>query len=309
MTSQSPRIYTYKITFEEVPYYYYGVHKERKYNEYYMGSPYTHKWMWKHYTPKKQILEFFEYTDDGWIEAQEVEKRLIKPFYNDDKWCLNENVGGRFSIEHQRRAGRKSGVVNGKKAGQKCKELGLGICGLSYEERVKYGKIGLEKQKELGVGIYALTPEQMTENGKKAAEVNRKNGTGLFGLSKEQRSETGKLAGKLLYEMRVGVHGRTKEQMTEDGKKGAQKAKELGLGVCYMSDEERKKVLQKSNQTNKENGTGIYSITPEQRSETAKKVSSQKWMCTETGYITTPGPLTLYQKARGIDTTKRKRIS
>jgi hypothetical protein len=174
MTSQSPRIYTYKITFEEVPYYYYGVHKERKYNEYYMGSPYTHKWMWKHYTPKKQILEFFEYTDDGWIEAQEVEKRLIRPFYNDDKWCLNENVGGKFSIEHQKRAGRKGGLIMGKITGERCKELGLGICGLTYEERVKYGKIGLEKQKELGVAIYALTPEQRTENGRRAVETNKK---------------------------------------------------------------------------------------------------------------------------------------
>jgi hypothetical protein len=32
MTSQSPRIYTYKITFEEIPYYYYGVKKEKYFN-------------------------------------------------------------------------------------------------------------------------------------------------------------------------------------------------------------------------------------------------------------------------------------
>jgi hypothetical protein len=47
------RIYTYKITFEEVPYYYWGSHKEKRYNEYYMGSPVTHKWCWDFYTPKK----------------------------------------------------------------------------------------------------------------------------------------------------------------------------------------------------------------------------------------------------------------
>jgi len=40
----------------------------------------------------------------------------------------------------------------------------------------------------------------------------------------------------------------------------------------------------------------------------AKKTNSQKWMCEETGYITTSGPLTLYQKTRGIDTSKRVRI-
>ena len=56
MTKQSPRIYTYKITFEEVPYYYYGVHKEKRFNEEYWGSPHTNKWAWEFYTPKKQIL-------------------------------------------------------------------------------------------------------------------------------------------------------------------------------------------------------------------------------------------------------------
>jgi hypothetical protein len=40
----------------------------------------------------------------------------------------------------------------------------------------------------------------------------------------------------------------------------------------------------------------------------SKKTNSQKWMCLETGYITTSGPLTSYQNARGIDTSKRKRI-
>ena len=79
MTSQSPRIYTYKITFEEVPYYYYGVKKEKKYNEEYWGSPVTNKWCWELYTPKKQILELFEFDDGGYIKAQEIEKRLIKP--------------------------------------------------------------------------------------------------------------------------------------------------------------------------------------------------------------------------------------
>jgi hypothetical protein len=48
-----PRIYTYKITFEEVPYYYYGVHKEKTFNEEYWGSPVTNKWCWEFYTPKK----------------------------------------------------------------------------------------------------------------------------------------------------------------------------------------------------------------------------------------------------------------
>lgn len=106
MTSYSPRIYIYKITFEEVPYYYYGVHKEKKFDECYMGTPITHKWCWDFYTPKKQILQLFDFTDEGWIESQEVEKRLIKPVYNTDKWCLNEHCGGLISLEVLSKAGK-----------------------------------------------------------------------------------------------------------------------------------------------------------------------------------------------------------
>jgi hypothetical protein len=222
MTSQSPRIYTYKITFEEVPYYYYGVHKEKRYNEYYMGTPVTHKWCWELYTPKKQILELFDYTDEGWLEAQEVEKRLIIPVLNDN-WCLNENVGGFFSLKS---------------------------CS-------KSGKMGAEKIKELGVGIHSLTQEQTIENAKKGGIITK--------------------------ELKLGVHSRSNEQMSKDGKKGGCKAYELGLG--------------------------IFSLTEEQRIEITKKTNSQKWECLETGYITTAGPLTLYQKSKGIDTSKRRRIT
>ena len=215
MTSQSPRIYIYKITFEEVLYYYYGVHKEKKFGEYYMGSPHTHKWCWDFYTPKKQILELFDFTDEGYNEAQEIEKRLITPFL-DDKWCLNENVGGVMSLEIL----RKNGKVMGDKFGG------------------RNGKINGRKIVELGVGIHGLTVEERTRNaikgGFKGAEVNRKNGTGLYGIPTEKRKETGR--------------------------------------------------------------------------KSSKKTNIQKWVCLETGYITTSGPLTHYQKVRGIDPSKRKRI-
>ena len=110
MTSQSPRIYIYKITFEEVLYYYYGSHKEKKYDEEYWGSPVTNKWCWELYTPKKQILQLFDYTDKGWLEALGVEKRVIKQFYNTDKWCLNENCAGGFSLSSLKNS-LKSSIV------------------------------------------------------------------------------------------------------------------------------------------------------------------------------------------------------
>jgi hypothetical protein len=218
MTSQSPRIYIYKITFEEVLYYYYGVHKEKYFNEEYWGSPVTHKWMWDFYTPKKQTLEIFPFTDEGWLEAQEVEKRLIKPFYNTDKWCLNENCGGRFSIEHQRKSGQKGGKIS--------RELLLGAHSIPGNQ-----KYWLQKNKEDKIGIFSLSPEELSKYGKIGSEKAREQNVGIFAMTKEQRSEAG------------------------------------------------------------------------------KKSNSQKWMCLETGYITTSGPLSLYQNKRGIDITKRVRVS
>mgnify|MGYP001173720779 CR=1 FL=1 len=99
-----PRIYTYKISFEEVPYYYYGSKKEKRYNEDYWGSPTTNKWCWELYTPKKQILELFDFTDEGYEECRKVENRLIKPVLN-DKLCLNERCGGNYSISISRQNG------------------------------------------------------------------------------------------------------------------------------------------------------------------------------------------------------------
>jgi hypothetical protein len=184
----SPRIYTYKITFEEVPYYYYGVHKEKYFNEYYMGSPYTHKWCWELYTPKKQILQLFDFTDEGWLEANLVEDRLIKPFYQTDKWCLNESCGGMISIDILKNIGlehikNNTGIFsltkeqlseNGKKGASKTKELGVGVYGMNTEQRSKYGRIGGLKE------------------GKRNGERNKKQKLGYCGMTFEERSAAGK---------------------------------------------------------------------------------------------------------------------
>jgi len=106
-----PRIYTYKVTFEEVPHWYWGVHKERKFNDGYLGSPVTHKWMWEFYTPHLQILEVFPYTDEGWEQAQIVEKRLIRPDLK-ESLCLNEGCGSFFSTESCKIGGETQGARN-----------------------------------------------------------------------------------------------------------------------------------------------------------------------------------------------------
>ena len=253
MTSQSPRIYTYKITFEEVPYYYYGVHKEKKFDEYYMGSPVTNKWCWGLYTPKKQILELFDFTDEGYIEAQKVEGRLIRPVFNTDKWCLNENCLGIYSLEQKSKAG--------KIGGKKILEMGIGIFGRTKEERYETAKISGTKTYQLGIGVHSLSPDEKKECGSKGGKKTYELGIGVHGRNKNQRIEDSKKGGELAYELGVGVHARSKEKMTEDGRKGS------------------------------------------------KNTNSQKWECLETGYVANPGALSTYQKARGIDTSKRRRIS
>jgi hypothetical protein len=189
----SLRIYTYKITFEEVLYYYYGVHKEKYFNEEYFGTPITHKWMWDFYTPIKQILEIFEYNDTGWKRAQEVEKRLIRPFYNTDPYCLNENIGGFVSLKTISQTGKK------------LYETKSGMFSRSKEQRKndcsKGGKLGGKKLYEQGKGLFKLTQEEKIENcrkggiimGKKSMEL----GIGIHNLTKEQRIENGKIYGKV----------------------------------------------------------------------------------------------------------------
>lgn len=237
--TMQPRIYTYKITFEEVPYYYYGVHKEKVFNEEYWGTPYVNKWCWEIYTPKKQILELFDYTDNGWLKANLVEDRLIRPFYQTDEYCLNESCGGRISLSILRKNGKRAGDVYGK---------------ITYKNRL---------------GIFSLTDEEKrvvcSKAGKRSAEIHHINQTGFYGLTLEDRIENGRKGGTISgnnnKKNKTGFCGRSEEKMSEDGRK-------------------------------------------------AGKVSAnQRWKCTETGFITNAGNLTKYQRARGIDTSKRMRVN
>ena len=157
----------------------------------------------------------------------------------------------------------------------------------AYQTSTKF-YVPIEQAKENGkkAGNKNIETGHIIELGKKKAKSHKENKTGIFGLSTEQKSENGKKGGAIAFEMKVGVHARTKEQMSEDGKKGGSI----------------------SGKNNYENGIGLVSITKEERKEIVSKTNSQKWMCLETGYITTSGPLTAYQRARCIDTSKRKRI-
>lgn len=206
-----PRIYTYKITFEEVPYYYYGSKKEKYYNQEYWGSPKTNKWCWELYTPKKQILELFNYTDEGYEKCKKIEDRLIKPVLN-DPWCLNESYGAIISLE----------ILQ--KNGKMLYDLKIGVHNLSKEQLSENGTKGGQKAHELGVGIHGIPKEEIIKNAKNGGQKSYELGVGIHGIPKEEKIKIGKMyggvSGKTTYERGIGVHGRSKQKMSEDGKKG-----------------------------------------------------------------------------------------
>ncbi len=167
----NPRIYTYKVTFEEIPDWYWGVHKEKRFGESYLGSPVTNKWKWDFYTPKLQILEEFPYTEEGWREATKVEDRLIAPDLN-NPLCLNESVGGKSSLRARRQGGITT-VINNRKNK-------TGLHSLTPEDLSILGTKGAtkghEKRDENGKSIHAKqmnkkVHEVKTEDGKSAHAV------------------------------------------------------------------------------------------------------------------------------------------
>ena len=183
-----PRIYTYKITFEEVPYYYYGSKKEKYFNEEYWGSPKTNKWCWEFYTPKKQILELFDFTDEGYEKCRRVENRLIKPVLN-DLWCLNESCGGSFSLEAKRKNGKLHFLMK------------KGIHSQTVQDRIEMGK----KMWYSGKGLASIDDEQRKYN----ASLGGSTGAG------------GRVVGKMMYEQERGIFSLSEMQLSENGKLGA----------------------------------------------------------------------------------------
>jgi hypothetical protein len=143
------RIYTYKITFEEAPHWYWGVHKELVSDDGYLGSPSTHKWMWDFYTPHLQVLEEFEYSEEGFRKARELEVRLIRPDLN-NPLCLNENCGGHYSLEVSQRSIKKAA----EKAHENKDELGRSVSALANLKTANE-RIHAEKD-ESGKSIHTL---------------------------------------------------------------------------------------------------------------------------------------------------------
>ena len=179
----------------------------------------------------------------------------------------------------------------------------------AYQTSTKF-RIDKDKARELGKILgkkYGKISGKI--GGRISGKIQYENKIGMFSLTPEERSKIGKMT----YELGIGVHSLTKEQKSEIGKKSSENQKELGIGIYSLTKEQRSENGKKSAKTNEKNKTSIYGFTSEQLSEYGKKggkkTSSQRWICEETGHISTPGGLSIYQRARGIDVSNRRRIS
>jgi hypothetical protein len=154
--------YVYKITFEEVPHFYFGVRSHHNPNlDSYLGTPITHRNYWKIYSPKKQILSVFSSRE----EAEQVEVSLISQNWN-CRYCLNKNISGYPSIEARSKGGRNSHKVKTQdgKSAHGVRTSGITNSLLSKERKQSNGRKGaLVKQ-----SLYSR--EAITEQLKKARE-------------------------------------------------------------------------------------------------------------------------------------------
>ena len=165
-----------------------------------------------------------------------------------------------------------------------------------------------ERSESAKKGNAKLTPEQRSERARKAA-ANK---------TPEQRRESARKA-------REAYHTKsTPEQRSESARKREasmtpeqleQRSESARKAAANKTSEQRSESARKREasmtpeQRSERSRKAAASRTPEQRSETLRKAASQKFQCTVTGFITNAGGLSSYQKARGIDTSNRVRLS
>ena len=271
-----PRIYTYKITFEEIPHWYWGVHKEKKYNEGYMGSPVTHKWMWEFYTPKIKILEVFPFTDEGWLEANLVEDRLIKPDLN-NPLCLNEGCGARVSKEASQRGGYKMKGV------PKSQE---------HKDKIGKGNKGKRRTPEFCQEVsernkgQTLTPEQREKQIENTRKFFRENPDVLERLTQEKTER------KWFHDPETLETRHTRISPGPDWIEGRPISY---LGAPWWTNG----II---------NRRSFTSPGPEWERGMTADPRKRKFKCTVTGHISSPSGLTKYQKSRGINSSNRVRV-
>ncbi len=89
---------------------------------------------------------------------------------------------------------------------------------------------------------------------------------------------------------------------------------ELGRGFCSPGVAQQRGLIggRKGGVISRDNKTGIHAEggrTTESLSLGGQRSGRQRWRCLVTGKVSGPGPLTCYQRKRGIDTSLRERLS
>ena len=113
------------------------------------------------------------------------------------------------------------------------------------------------------------------------------NENSVGGFSLDASSKGGKIGGK----------NQSREDKARGGKIGNREGKSRGgkIGGKNGSREDKVRAGKNGNREGKSSG--------------GKTTTSQKWKCLVTGFVTNPGNLTRYQRARGINTNQRIRIN
>ena len=129
----------------------------------------------------------------------------------------------------------------------------------------------------------------------------------LFAQLKSQfSSRQGKIGGRT--SGRNAVMNKTGIHAPGMASKGGKKVAELGVG-CHapgMASKGGKIGGKKAVVINQANGTNAF-FDPKIQSANGKATSAQQWQCLVTDHVSTPGGLSNYQRARGIDTSLRVR--
>lgn len=274
-----PRIYVYLITFVDQPYWYWGVHKEKKFDEYYMGSPVTNKKYWELYEPIKEIVQVFEYSEEGETLARSFESQLIKPDLN-NPFCLNEHCGGMVSSKVLSEALRKK---------WEDPEYWVKMCKISkarwqnpeYKEKMSRSVSRAMKDPEYKEKISKVRKERWKDGEYRSKVVNSQKEA--FARKEHQKGE------------RNSQHGTMWITDGEENRK-VNKAEDIPVGF-------------RKGRTMPSAKQGLDPKELEAMRERIKPLNSNKWMCLETGYISTAAGLHSYQRARGIDPSKRVAVS
>ena len=121
-------------------------------------------------------------------------------------------------------------------------------------------------------------------------------------ISKEERSKMfTKMWAKMTDEERSERTRKGWENISDEERSRRAKQRSMGLTTAQRAEISRKTMMKFSKQqrVNNARNAGLKG---------GVVTSSQKWQCTETGFISNAGVLAKYQRKRGIDTSKRIRL-